>query len=103
MARLLISRQGNVNRQAWYIHGLDPHDNHDDFQAWPLIASGGVQVGELRVSIVRRFASHLTMMASSFDMSICHVQAGTGITDGFGMIRHDVGAVRLQLWLFALG
>ena len=36
-------------------------------------------------------------------MGACFVvKQAWGITDGFGMIRHDVGAVCLQLWLFAL-
>ena len=49
-------------------YGLDPHDGHDDFQAWSLIISGGV--GVLFVSIVRQFVSHLTMMSSSLDGSM---------------------------------
>ena len=37
-------------------------------------------------------------------MGACFVfKLARGITDGFGMIRYDVGAVCLQLWLFALG
>ena len=37
-------------------------------------------------------------------MGACFVfKQARGITDGFGMIRHDVGAVCLQLLLFALG
>ena len=49
-------------------YGLDPHDDHDDFQAWPLITSGGV--GVLCVSIVWQFVSHLTMMSISLDGSM---------------------------------
>ena len=48
-------------------YGLDPHDDHDDFQAWPLITSGGVEV--LRVSITWQFTSHLRM-SSSLDGSM---------------------------------
>ena len=37
-------------------------------------------------------------------MGACFVfKQARGITDGFGMIPHDVGAVCLQLLLFALG
>ena len=37
-------------------------------------------------------------------MGACFVyKQARGITDGFDMIRHDVGAVCLQLWFFALG
>ena len=37
-------------------------------------------------------------------MGACFVlKQAREITDGFGMIRHDVGAVCLQLRLFALG
>ena len=36
---------------------VDPHDDHDDFQAWSLITSDGV--GILCVSTLRQFASHL--------------------------------------------
>ena len=68
MASLLVSRQRNVNRQAWYMLLVDPDDDHDDFQAWSLITSDGV--GVLCVSIVWQFASHLTMTSSSLDGSM---------------------------------
>ena len=36
-------------------------------------------------------------------MGACFVfKQARGIIDGFDMILHDVGAVCLQLWLFAL-
>ena len=54
--QMLIAKHG-------ICYGLDPHDENDDFQAWPLITSG--DVGVLRVSIVWQFASPLTMMSSS--------------------------------------
>ena len=47
---------------------VDPHDDHDDFQAWSLITSGGV--GVPCVSIVWQFASQMTMMSSSLDGSM---------------------------------
>ena len=47
---------------------VDLHDDHGDFQAWPLITSDGV--GVLCVSIVWQVASHLTMMSSSLDGSM---------------------------------
>ena len=68
MASLLVSRKKMLIVKYGICYGLDPHDDHNDFQAWPLITSGGV--GLIRVSITWQFASHLTMMSSSLDGSM---------------------------------